>query len=367
MFTQRSVDVRVRDNSNQENRAGAFPKTPAKNVIGAKGNLHNNVQSSKAPPVSNFTTKQFDPSAFVTPAPNHNRAPLGAKSTNVNNRQFASASKTGKRHSPKTIARPPKLQIALDEPVVEQEVPQPVSQQPKLSGIEALRLALDRSIETGIDLPDIEYMPPKVVERPYNMEDEEEPFTYEISEAENRAAQKAYIRSLALANTPADDLDLDLDLDLPPVKLLPEPIFVKKGTANPSLLAKSTSTQTGRSSSSLKPKVASEKIVPVTRPTRLGGFAAPTASARAKATTRPAQLPSTGIRRPTSTTASRAATSRQQQGKPSDESLPLVVEIEDERYADLDNLDELLQQLESPQPPALESLDWSLLRLPDKP
>ena len=223
MFSHRTRD-------NQENRASAFPKTPAGKSISNK--------------TAGLTAKNAP--AFVTPA-QPSRAPLGNKSTNVHHRQFQTSVKTGRRHSPVTAVRPPKLQIAVDRPVLQQQ------EAPKLDGIAALRAALDRSLETGIDIPDVEYAPPPVEELPYAEPDNMYPMDWDAFNRCRQDAGSQYIAPIYRAPQVKEEEQEEL------------PVFVMMGD---------------ETSSKDKPVA---KTAGSTRPTKLGSFAAPTAATRARA------------------------------------------------------------------------------------
>lgn len=311
MFTQRSVDVRVRDN--QENRSSAFPKTPGKTASnGGAGKMpmtgkHANMGSSAAPTMS----------AFMTPA-QPSRAPLGAKSTNVHlHRQFTSA-KTGKRHSPVTAMRPPpKLQIALDPaPALAQPqaaASEPAAAAPKLEGIAGLRAALDRALETGVDVPEVEYAPPPVQELPFAEPENMYPMDWDAFE--EIKAQRAR-NPLPVWRAPKDDPILrymqTTEDDIPPFVMMNDDGTMPASAAASASIAgakaaprakkvlgekTNRATQTGAAKPSAAKKAASGAVLAkstssstsvtstgtsTTRPIRLGSFAAPTAAARAK-------------------------------------------------------------------------------------
>lgn len=209
----RHTEVKFRDN--QENRVGQFPKTPK--------NASSKTQSSK----------------FVTPAPKP-RVALGAKSTNVHHRQFSSA-KTGKRHSPIAAPKPP-ASILPQEKLQE------------LEGGAALRAALARALATGVDVPDVEYTPPPVVEPRY-VPDDAVPLDWES------------LRILR-DHVPRAEISFKIDddekwLETPPFEFIEEEIHPK---------ASGLQVVQSKSTISSKPR----------------GFAAPTAAAQAKAKTPPA-------------------------------------------------------------------------------
>lgn len=221
---QRQAEVKVRDRGDQENRVQQFPKTPkhgGKDVLASK---------------------------FVTPAPRP-RVALGAKSTNVHHRQFTSA-KTGKRHSPVTAS-------SANRPV---EVAQEPTAGLKVQGGAALRAQLDRALKTGVDVPDVEYAPPPVREEeegPYEEPEWMTPMDWGAYEIVRQAEKRRPFPVLACSKLPTYDDD-----SLPKFEFMEDPVLAAKTDRRP---APATTSRT--------------------RPARsqLGGFAAPTLAAQARA------------------------------------------------------------------------------------
>lgn len=240
----RQAEVKFRG-GDQENRVGGFPKTPK----------HAGTQESR----------------FVTPAPKM-RVALGAKSTNVHHRQFASA-KTGKRHSPVAA---PKLSFAAVEP-------EPVLRE--LEGAAALRAALQRALATGVDVPDVEYAPPPVEELPYSEPEGLEPMDWDALHYLQSQGAFAPRRLQIKTDEPVDVLR--------PFEFI-DPEAQNRGKRMPSTVPKG----------SRLPSSGTKSAVPA----RLGGFAAPTAAARARSKT--AQSSSDKENRTTSSSFTSTTTTR---------------------------------------------------------
>lgn len=215
----RQSEVKFRDN--QENRVTQFPKTP---------------KNTTARPNNNF----------ITPAPK-SRVALGAKSTNVHHRQFTSA-KPGKRHSPVTASKTPLTTLS-----------KPQGKQDQV-GAESLRLALQRALETGEDVPDVEYCPPPVEELPF-----------EGHEGYVRLTQEEIMLNTPQFHPRLSHFDYDT---LPTFVPMPVPSFWSEDSEE---------TQAPRPADQQKgTRMTKVKTSSASRSAKLGRFAAPTASAQAK-------------------------------------------------------------------------------------